>query len=434
MGWNASKLEKSWALYDVANSAYVLLVCSIVPIYFDKLLKDDGIVETNAAGFSYWAILTAIITILMVVIGPIMGSLSDKTGWRRPMFVTAVIVGAVSTVLMGISGYWMIFVLIYIVSQIAFNSSLTINDSMLNDVTTSERMDTVSSKAYSWGYIGSCIPFIACCICVLLSDFTDIVENPPLKFDQAVMISLVITALWWFFFTVPLMKNYQQKYSNDKGGIGFKGKVNYALNSIREIKMNKAIFLFIIAYFFYIDGVNSIISMSTTYAKQLGMESASLLLAMLLTQFVAFPSTLIMNRLSKKHGTHRLIIASLFIYLVISILAIFMDKLNIGDFNFGIYFLAFSVGLVQGGIQALSRSYFGKMIPKDKTGEYFGILDIFGKSASVIGATISAVIVMFTGYVNSFGVVLFVMFLVGLLLFYQSTKVKVYDQNEEMSA
>jgi UMF1 family MFS transporter len=199
-------IEKSWIMYDIANSAYVLFACSILPIYFNELATNSGL--SSAEYLAYWSLGASIVTAMMLLIGPLVGSLSDRKGWRKPIFMGSVVIGILASLALGIPKWWLVFLIIYIISRIAYNASIVVYDSMLNDVTTHDRMDGLSSRAFAAGYIGSCIPFIFCLVFVVFSDMMS--ESAPLTFSTAFVLGIIVTAVWWFLFSLPLFKNYNQ--------------------------------------------------------------------------------------------------------------------------------------------------------------------------------------------------------------------------------
>ncbi len=397
----------------------------MLPIYFNDLAAAEGLSDTQY--LSYWSIGTALATLIMLVVGPIIGSYSDRKGWRKPIFVAVVLTGALSCLALGIPKWWVAFLLIFVVAKIALNASLVVSDSMLNDITTPDRMDEISSKGYAAGYIGSCIPFIACLVVVVMSDF---MESGPgyFSFPTAISISLMITAVWWVVMSLPLFRNYEQKYYNEAEMETLKEKLTYFLESVKEISKNKAMALFLIAFFFYIDGVNTIIEVSVAYGEALNLDSVGLLGALLVTQVVAFPSTLLMSKLSYRIGTHRAIYICIAGYIAVSVFAIFLST------TIQFFIMAIIVGFFQGAIQALSRAYFGRMVPKEKTGEYFGIMDIFGKGATIIGTAAIAVFTSIFDNIRMVAPILLIMFVIGFLFFRQSTKVQIYDSEFETDA
>ena len=412
------KVTKAWILYDVANSAFILLATSLIPIYFNDLAEAGGLTDTQY--LAYWSAAASVVTALMLLVGPVTGSLSDRRNWRKPIFITLVLIGVISCIGLGLPKWWLIFLILLVICKIAYNASIVVYDSMLNDIATDEEMDTVSSKGYAMGYIGSCIPFIVCLVFVV---FSDMMESTPtyFSFETAVVISLVITAVWWFVMSLPLFKEYEQKRFNETVNKNLKQSLRYTLGTIKDISKNPAMLMFMIAFFFYIDGVNTIIELSIAYGEALNLGSVGLLGAMLLSQVVAFPSTLLMNKLANRYGTHRIIYVAIIGYICISVYALFLEYI------WQFFLLACSVGMFQGTIQALSRSYFGRMVPKEKTGEYFGILDVFGKGATILGTLSIAIFTTLFDEVRVVAIVLLIMFSIGLLFFRFSVKEKIYD-------
>ena len=414
------KVKRSWVLYDVANSAFILLATSVLPIYFNDLAQADGLTETQY--LAYWSAAAAIVTVLMLFIGPVVGSASDRRNWRRPLFITTVLIGVLACIGLGFPKWWLAFLIVLVICKIGYNASLVVYDSMLNDIVPEEETDSLSSKGYAVGYIGSIIPFVICLVFVV---FSDMLESTPtyFTFETAVFISLVITGIWWFVMSLPLFRNYEQKRFNEVTNRTVPQALKYTWGTIKDISTNPAVLLFMVAFFFYIDGVNTIIELSIAYGEALGLESIELLAAMLISQFVAFPSTLIMNKLAYKYGTHRIILVSIIGYICISVFALFLT--HIWQF----YVLACSVGLFQGTIQALSRSYFSRMVPKEKTGEYFGILDVFGKGATILGTFSVAILTTMFNEVRMVAIVLLIMFSLGFVFFHMSVKNRTYDVN-----
>ena len=281
---------------------------------------------------------------------------------------------------------------------------------MLVDVTTPEQMDEVSSQGYAWGYIGSVIPFIISLLFVLFY------EQIGLTFGAAMIICFGINALWWAGCTLPLARSYKQKHYVPAE----KHVVRYTFarlgNTFKNIRKNRKCFLFLLSFFFYIDGVYTIMEMATAYGTSLGLSQNGLLLALLLTQIVAFPAALTFGALSKKYPTEKLIKVAIIAYFFIAIYALFLS--NLVQF----WILAVAVGLFQGGIQALSRSYFARIIPENASGEYFGLFDICGKGAAFLGTMIVGVVTQLTGIQNIAVGCLAFLFLLGLVIFNKVSK------------
>ncbi|MBP3627344.1 MAG: MFS transporter [Clostridia bacterium] len=408
MGFKLTKLEKHWILYDVGNSAFTLLITTIMPIYFNSLATAAKLSEVDY--LAYWGYAASIATLFVAFLGPILGTVADKKNHKKPLFVACILLGAVGCLVLGLAKQWLIFLIIYVIAKIGYSLSLVLYDSMLGDITEEERMDSVSSQGYAWGYIGSCIPFVACLGVVLGADFIGITMS------VAMMIAFLIVAVWWIAAAFPLIKNYKQKHFITDA---FEARKNTFLRlgtTLKEIFKNKKVFLFLLAFFFYIDGVYTIIDMATAYGSSLGLDTTGLLLALLVTQIVAFPSSIIFGRLARKIASEKLITVCICAYFGIAVFAMFMSS------QLHFWILAVCVGMFQGGIQALSRSYFTKIIPAEKSGEYFGLLDICGKGASFMGTFVVSLIAQITGVQNIGVGSLAVFFIVGLILFRLSAK------------
>lgn len=408
MSQKLTKLEKQWILYDVGNSAFILLVSTILPIYFNYLADSANIASTDY--LAYWGYSISISTLIVALLGPTLGSIADSKNYKKKLFAGALYIGVGACVLLGVTSSWLLFLGIFIVAKTAYSTSLVFYDSMLSDVTTDERMDTVSSHGYAWGYIGSCIPFVISLIIVLNA------EKLHLSMPSAMMIAFIITAGWWLIASLPLLKNYRQINYVDHSEHIIRTSFSRLRKTFSEILKEKKILLFLLAFFFYIDGVYTIIDMATAYGQALGLDGTGLLLALLVTQIVAFPCALIFGRLAKKFHSSHLIRVCIFAYFCIALYAVKLDS------QLGFWVLAVLVGMFQGAIQALSRSYFAKIIPSDKSGEYFGILDICGKGASFFGTFLVSFISQISGNANTGVGSLAVMFLIGFLLFGKADK------------
>ena len=399
--------ERNWVLYDIGNSAFVLLVSTIIPIYFNYLAENAGI---SAADYlAFWGYAASAVTIIVALIGPVFGTLADTQGLKKPIFTITMLIGVLGCLTLGFARQWIAFLLIYIIAKIGFSGSLIFYDSMLGDVTTKDRMDDVSSQGYAWGYIGSCVPFIVCLGVVLGAGWIGI------STEMAMMISFVIVAVWWLAATIPLLKSYKQKHYIAKQSKAVQNSFKCLGITLKNVRNEKKIFLFLLAFFFYIDGVYTIIDMATAYGTALGLDSTGLLLALLVTQLVAFPFAILFGRLSKRYDTEKMILICIAAYFGIAVFAMFLKE------QWQFWFLAILVGMFQGGIQALSRSYFTKIIPAEKTGEYFGLMDICGKGASFLGTIVISLVSQFTGQVNIGVGAISLFFILGMIVFKMST-------------
>ena len=401
-------LEKKWVLYDVGNSAFTMLVATIFPIYFNYLAGNAGISDVDY--LAYWGYAASICTLIVAILGPTLGAIADVKNFKKRIFTVVLIVGVAGCIALGFLSSWIWFLGVFVLTKVGYSASLVFYDSMLTDVTTAERMDTVSSHGYAWGYIGSCIPFIASLAVVLGGEFVG------LNMQTSMILAFLITAVWWLVSALPLLKSYEQRYYIEKKAHMVKESFVRLGHTFKEIYKQKHIFLFLVAFFFYIDGVYTVIDMATAYGQALGLDTTGLLLALLLTQIVAFPAVLIMNRMAKKINPTTVITICIAAYLCIAIYAYGLDK------QYEFWILAVAVGLFQGTVQALSRSYFGKIIPAEKSGEYFGIYDICGKGAAVLGTALVSVLSQVTGRMNIGVASLAVLFVVGLFVFRKAVK------------
>ena len=296
---------------------------------------------------------------------------------------------------------------------------MTFYDAMLPDITTDERMDAVSSSGYAWGYIGSTIPFIICLALIMAGP-----SALGLETMFCTRMAFIITGVWWLVFTLPLLCTYKQKYGRERSSEDtlshiVSGVFSEVAHTMKEIACDKVVLLYMVAFFFYIDGVHTVISMATSYGSSLGIDSTQLVLALLVTQFVAFPSAIIYGKLAGRVGTLRMITVAVVAYMCIVLFAAFFLK-TATEF----WILAILVGMFQGGVQALSRSYFGKIIPKEKSNEYYGFFDIFGRYASVMGTLLVSVVTSLTGD-PSLGVLsIGILLVVGFVLLVKLSKMQ----------
>ena len=401
-------LERAWILYDVGNSAFVLLVATLIPIFFNALAEEGGL--SSVEYLAYWGYAASAVTIITAVLSPILGTLADTRGFKKPIFILCLVVGVAGCCAMGVAKTWLPFLLIFVFAKVGFSGSLVFYDSMLSDVTTPDRMDVVSSRGYAWGYIGSCVPFVVCLALVLGSGAIGLSQMTALN------ITLFITAAWWLAMTLPLLKTYRQLHYVEVEKHAIRQSFARIGHTLRHLHEDKQVFWFLLAFFCYIDGVYTIIDMATAYGTALGLDTTGLLLALLVTQIVAFPSALIFGRLSQKYESKTLIPVCIAAYTGIAVFAFFLKS------QWQFWVLAVVVGMFQGGVQALSRSHFAKIIPQEKSGEYFGLFDICGKGASFLGTMIVSVGSQLTGSANVGVGSIAILFVIGFVLFGISTR------------
>lgn len=402
---SVSKKERSWILYDWANSAYSMTVTSaILPIYFSSMVTAAG--HSGETATVFWGYTNSVASIIVAILSPILGGLADHMGMKKKLFTIFSFMGIFFTASLALIpfGVWVPLMLTYILTVLGFSLGNVFYDSFLTDVTTEERMDKISTMGFAFGYIGSTIPFIICMAFVVLAQM----ELIPISVVTASKISFVLTAIWWFLFTLPMYKDVEQVHGIS-GEYSLRDSITNLGKSFNKIRKNKRVFYFLLAYFFYIDGVDTIIKMATSYGTALGLSSTVLLLVLLFTQFVAFPFSILYGKMAGKYGAKTMIYVGVFVYTIICIYAYFIRS----EIDFWI--LAFLVGTSQGGIQAISRSYFASMIPKENSNEYFGFYNIFGKFAAIMGPALISFTTQITGDVRNGVFSLIVLFIVGII-------------------
>ena len=404
------KKEKAWVLYDVGNSAFTMLACSLIPIWFKDLAigTNPGQITGDQAT-AYYSIAIAVVTVVVALLGPILGAFADHRDMKKIFFTTTVALGVAGCILNGFATGWVAFIVIYVFSKIFYSASLTFYDSMLNDVTTVERMDQVSSYGFTWGYIGSCIPFLLAMGAYVISGGLkeDLMWISPMA---GRIIGFTVTGLWWLLVTIPLIRNYRQLHyvEAEKGAVRrVFAQIGRTLKTI--VTRDKKVMFFLIAFFLYIDGVGTIIDNCINIGTDLGLPTVGQVVFLLATQVVAWLGSLTFARLSKKHDTVFLIKICIIGYFCVCLYALTLRTL----LHFGI--LAFGVGCFQGSIQSLSRSYYSKIIPAKNSGEYFGLYDIFSKGASFLGSALIAAVKLAGGTINIAVALLAVFFALGFV-------------------
>jgi len=416
-----TRKEKSWIMYDWANSVYAtIMMAAVFPIYFATVADGAG-----QPGDYWWGLASSSAMIVVAVTAPVIGALADFNGYKKKLFTFFFILGVGFTFASALADNWVMLLCGYVISHIGFSGSNLLYDSFLPDVTTPERMDKISGYGFAFGYIGgSTIPFLISIALITLGG------NFGIGTSLAVKISVVLTAAWWGLFTIPFYRDVHQMHGVEKPKN--LPVINAAFHAVwataKKIFRDKRIFVFMLAYFFYIDGVGTVIKMSTSYGAALGLDSTGMILALLVTQLVAFPCSIWFASLSRKFGPLVMICAAVCIYIVICLVG-FVMGFGLEENFFGVdraiklfWVLACLIGSVQGGIQAISRSYFCQMIPPENAGEFFGFFDIFGKFASVIGPLLYSITRGVTGR-SSFSILsILALFIAALVVIWVGRK------------
>lgn len=385
-----------WAMYDWANSAFATTVmAAFFPIFFKKFWSAgaDTVVSTAKLGMA-----NSIAGMVVALSAPILGAIADRGGTKKKFLMFFAFIGVVMTasLYMVTKGNWGMAIAVYVLATVGFSGGNIFYDSLITAVSSERRMDFVSALGFSLGYLGGGILFA----------FNVWMTLKPATFGfadagAAVRFAFLSVACWWAIFSIPVFLFVKEPGAKERTGAfeAVSAGLRQLGHTFQEIRHLKMIFLFLIAYWLYIDGVDTIIRMALDYGMSIGFETNDLILALLITQFVGFPSAVAFGYLGGKIGTKRAIYIAIAVYIAVTIYAAFMTHKN--EF----YILAVVIGMVQGGIQALSRSYFARMIPVDKSAEFFGFYNLIGKFSVVIGPVIlgiTALVVRSMGYSSIF--------------------------------
>ncbi|AQQ54497.1 MFS transporter [Planococcus lenghuensis] len=402
-----TKEERSWMLYDWASSAYsIIITTAVFPIFYKAAATDAGVASADSTAYLGYTI--AIFTFILALIGPILGTIADYQGMKKRFFAFFFVLGVGATAALAFipAGEWFLLLACYTVAALGSTGANVFYDAFITDVTTEEKMNRVSARGFGLGYIGSTIPFLISIAIIVLAQQQLI----PLSPSNASRLAFLITALWWAVFAIPMLRHVRQIHFIRREPKLIAESFRRLSKTVRGIRQYQALFLFLLAYFFYIDGVGTIISMSTAYGTDLGIGAISLLIILFVTQVVAAPFAILYGRLAERFGAKRMLYVGIIVYIFVCIYAYFMETVT--DF----WVLAMLVATSQGGIQALSRSYFGMLVPKQNSNEFFGFYNIFGKFASIMGPLLVGVTAQVTGDSSKGVFSLIILFVIGLVI------------------
>ena len=378
----------SWAFYDWANSAYsTTVIAGFFPLFFKEYWADPH--NPNQSTF-YLGMANSIASMVVAALAPLLGSVADRGSAKKKFLTFFAFLGVIMTggLWMVAQGNWQMAVLFYVMATIGFSSGNVFYDSLLPGLVSEERVDAVSSLGFGLGYLGGGLLFLVNVFMYLKPEMFGIPDGAT-----AIKLSFLSVAIWWAVFTIPLIlfvpepKNYETVDFNNAIRMGWVQLVQ----TFKEIRNMKVVGTFLLAYWFYIDGVDTIIRMAVDYGMSLNFPGESLIIALLIAQFVAFPAALIYGRLASKIGTKMAIMVGIIAYSFITFLGYFMTE----PWHF--YVLAILIGLFMGGIQALSRSLYTRIIPPEKSAEFFGFYNMLGKFAAIIGPALMGTIALVTG-------------------------------------
>ncbi len=395
--------EKSWILVDCGNSAYSMAITTaLLPIIFGMF---ENVRSSMDLGY-----FNSIASILVAILSPILGTIADYKNNKKRFFIFFTSLGVFTTAALAFippsSGQWQLLIVFFVLSAIGFAGANIFYDAFLVDISDNDRMDKVSSRGFAFGYISSVIPFG---ISLALIFF--------MGMDKAIgyQIGFVITALWWGLFTVPMIRNVKQKHYIESEPRAVINSFKRLISTFRNIKQHKRVFVFLLAYFFYIDGVDTIIKMVVPYATSVlggdALNTFTLLGILLIIQVIAFPCAIIYGNLAKRFSARAMIIAGIATYIISCIAAYFITSV------LHIFILGAMIGSAQGGIQALSRSYYAKIVPKEKSNEFFGFYNIFGKFAAIVGPAVMSLTTAVTGNARLSILGIIPLFIIGFAVF-----------------
>ncbi len=403
--------ERSWVLYDVGNSAFVLvMVTAIMPIFFKDFAAAGMSGVESTAG---WGFANSTASLILAILAPVLGAMADYKDRKKSFFLFFFYIGIAFTVLLVFvgKGQWLLCLILFVVARVGWAGANIFYDAFLPDVTSRERMDLISARGYGYGYIGSVIPFLIIIGLLLGSGMANGLPVGPTR------AGFLIVALWWLVLSLPAIKNLRQVHYLPADSAPVHQSFLRLWRTFKEIRRYKQAFLFLAAYFFYIDGVDTIISMSTAYGRDLGFGVSLLIIVLLVIQIVAFPFALLFGRLAGRTSTRRMIFVGIGVYCVATLAAFLLpviDDMFVKTLAFWV--IAILVASSMGGIQALSRSYFCRLIPPEKSAEFFGFYNVFGKFAAITGPFLMAVVGRLTGETRWGVLSILVLFVVGAFL------------------
>jgi len=395
-----TKQEISWVLYDCGNSAYSMAITTaLLPIFFGMFR------EGSTMDLGYF---NSIASFIVALLSPILGTFADYKDTKKRFFAFFAILGIVFTGALAAvpTGSWQLLITFYIVTVVGFSGANIFYDSFLVDISENSRMDRVSASGFAYGYIASVIPFAISLGIILL-----IGQDNLLGYQ----LGFVVTALWWGLFTIPILKNVKQVHYIEKEPRPVHNSFKRLGATFKNIKSHKTIMIFMLAYFLYIDGVGTIIKMCVPYAQEVlgsdGFDMFVMLGILLVVQLIAFPCAILYGRLAKRYSAKRMLIVGIITYIIATMYAFTMNTIT------DVFILGGMIGSAQGGVQALSRSYYAKIIPKKQSNEFFGFYNVFGKFAAILGPLLMALTTTITGNGRYSILAIIPLFILGLLVF-----------------
>ncbi|MDX8391701.1 MAG: MFS transporter [Mariprofundaceae bacterium] len=378
----------SWACYDWANSAFATTVMAgFFPIFFKQYWAADMLASES----TFWlGMANGASGLVVAFLAPFLGTVADQGGFKKGLLIFFTMLGVLMSgglFFVG-QGMWQWAAMLYLLAGIGFSAGHVFYDALLPDVSSRRHLDRNSALGYAMGYIGGGVLFAANVVLVLHPDWFGLAGSA-----QAIRLSFASVALWWLIFSLPLMLWVKESKPVEKQAVGsvLRHSVGQFIDTFRHIRSLKTVWMFLIAYWLYIDGVGTIVRMALDYGLALGFDSSVLMTALLITQFVAFPAAIVFGRIGERFGARAGIFIGIGVYIVLCIFSMFMREAQ--DF----YWLAAVSGLVMGGVQSLSRSLYATLIPSGQAGRFFGFYNMMGKFAAILGPILMGFVSLATG-------------------------------------
>ena len=403
-----SKEVISWAFYDWANSAFATtVIAGFFPIFF-KSFWANSLSDTESTALL--GIANSLSGFFILIFAPLLGALADITFRKKYMLVFFMLIGASSTASFFLiyEGYWMIAMIAYILASIGFSGGNIFYDSLIIDVSNDQSRNQVSALGYAMGYLGGGILFVVNVLMYLQPKIFGLASE-----IDAVLFSFLSVAIWWSIFTLPLIKFVKESKGEIKSlslVSTLKNSFLRVINTFKEIRRYKNLFYFLVAYWLYMDGIDTVVRMALAFGSDIGLASSELIVALIITQFIGFPSTIFFGLLAERFGLKILLYIGIGVYILICFGGLVISTI------FGFYLLAGVIGLVQGGVQSVSRAVFSKMIPDGKDSEFFGFYNLVGKSAVIFGPMMMGLISYLFSDPRAGIISLLILFIPGLLV------------------
>lgn len=416
-----SREQRAWAMYDWANSAMVtVIVAAVFPIFFSSYAASNLSPETATYRYS---VATTIALSFIAILAPFLGAIADQFAIKKRFLFVFMTVGVVSVAMMSTigEGAWLFAAALFVAANIGANGSFVFYDALLPHVASRDEIDRVSAAGYALGYIGGGLLLAGSLLLMLHPGWFGLPTGPDLSSSEAALparLSFVAVAIWWLFFSIPLFRRIPEpiaRFSSEEGSVPYAMRcaVSRLFLTFRQLRRYREAFIMLLAFLIYNDGIGTIIRMAVIYGREIGIDRGALIGAILMVQFIGFPCAILFGSFAKRFGTKRMILLGIATYAIISIEGYFMTT----ETHF--YILAGLVGLVQGGTQALSRSLFGRMIPRHESGEFFGLFAVCEKFAGIFGPAVFALMIALTGSSQSAILSVISFFVVGAVLLYR---------------